>query len=138
MQRRRRVPRSLATPRWRDAAREISATTHEMLSYVCSTQEGRDFAQKKLAKWYPAGLDMFGKAESARQYDYIRWGLRRRTNEEMRQAFKAEVDAQTGFKAGASLSAAIDPDGIGSNSAVPGSDVSIAESSASNSDMQRC
>jgi hypothetical protein len=48
---------------------------------------------------------------------------------------KAEVDTQTGFKAGASLSAAIDPDGIGSNSAVPGSDVSISESSAWNSDM---
>jgi 1,2-phenylacetyl-CoA epoxidase catalytic subunit len=36
---------------------------------------------------------MFGKSNSTRQYDYIRWGLRRRTNEEMRRAFKAEVDA---------------------------------------------
>lgn len=66
---------------------------HEMLSYICSTDDGRAFAQKKLEKWYPAGLDMFGKSDSTRQFDYIRWGLRRRTNEEMRQAFKAEVDA---------------------------------------------
>src|SRR5579863_448651 len=40
-----------------------------------------------LAKWYPAGLDMFGKSGSKRQMDYIKWGLRKRTNEEMRDEF---------------------------------------------------
>src|SRR5438270_712449 len=54
---------------------------------------GKTFAQSKLEKWYPAGLDMFGKSDSTRQYDYIRWGLRRRSNAEMRQAFQDEVDA---------------------------------------------
>ena len=64
----------------------------EMLKDVCSTPAGRAEAQDKLAKWYPAGLDMFGRSDSTRQYEYIRWGLRRRTNEEMRQAFREEVD----------------------------------------------
>lgn len=65
---------------------------YEMLKSVCATPKGRALAQEKLAVWYPAGLDMFGRSDSQRQYDYIRWGLRRRTNEEMRQAFEQDVD----------------------------------------------
>jgi 1,2-phenylacetyl-CoA epoxidase catalytic subunit len=65
---------------------------YEMLKNVCATPEGKALAQEKLAIWYPAGLDMFGRSDSQRQYDYIRWGLRRRTNEEMREAFRQEVD----------------------------------------------
>ena len=42
---------------------------------------GRALLIKHLAKWYPAGLDMFGKSGSKRQFDYVRWGLRRRSNE---------------------------------------------------------
>lgn len=64
----------------------------EMLKGVCATPEGHAQAQEKLTLWYPAALDMFGRSDSARQGDYIRWGLRRRTNEEMRQAFRTEVD----------------------------------------------
>ncbi len=48
--------------------------------------------EKHISKWYPAGLDMFGQSGSKRQHDYLRWGLRRRTNEEMRDAFIAEVN----------------------------------------------
>ncbi len=66
---------------------------YEILRDVCATPEGRRQAQEKLELWYPAGLDMFGRSDSERQYDYIRWGLRRRTNEEMREAFRQEVDA---------------------------------------------
>jgi 1,2-phenylacetyl-CoA epoxidase catalytic subunit len=35
---------------------------------------------------------MFGKSGSKRQFDYVRWGLRRRTNEQMRDEFTAEVN----------------------------------------------
>lgn len=66
---------------------------YEMLKGVCATPEGRALAQEKLALWYPAGLDMFGRSDSTRQYAYLRWGLRRRTNDEMRRAFQTEVDA---------------------------------------------
>jgi ring-1,2-phenylacetyl-CoA epoxidase subunit PaaA len=65
----------------------------EMLKGVCATEEGRKLAQEKLTSWYPAGLDMYGRSDSQRQYDYIRWGLRRRTNADMREAFRQEVDA---------------------------------------------
>ena len=66
---------------------------YEMLKGVCATPEGRAFAQEKLPRWYAAGLDMFGRSNSTRQYNYIRWGLRKRTNEEMRQGFRKEIDA---------------------------------------------
>ncbi len=69
---------------------------YEMLKGVCATPAGKALAQEKLPRWYAAGLDMFGRSDSQRQYSYIRWGLRRRTNEEMRQAFRQEVDAVLG------------------------------------------
>jgi ring-1,2-phenylacetyl-CoA epoxidase subunit PaaA len=55
-------------------------------------ERGRAKLIGHLAKWYPAGLDMFGKSGSKRQFDYLRFGLRRRTNEQMRDEFTAEVD----------------------------------------------
>jgi len=53
---------------------------------------GRAMIQKHLKKWYSAGLDMFGQSGSKRQFDYMHWGLRRRTNEDMRAAFTDEVN----------------------------------------------
>jgi ring-1,2-phenylacetyl-CoA epoxidase subunit PaaA len=55
-------------------------------------QGGRAIISKHLQKWYAAGLDMFGQSGSKRQYDYMRWGLRRRSNEDMRAAFIDEVN----------------------------------------------
>jgi len=66
---------------------------YEMLKGICATPEGKALAQERLKIWYPAGLDMFGRSGSTRQNDYLRWGLRRRTNEEMRTAYQREVDA---------------------------------------------
>ncbi len=55
-------------------------------------EQGRAQLEKYISKWYPAGLDMFGQSGSKRQHDYLRCGLRRRTNEEMRSAFIEEVN----------------------------------------------
>jgi 1,2-phenylacetyl-CoA epoxidase catalytic subunit len=55
-------------------------------------EHGRDRIAKYLPKWYAAGLDMFGQSGSRRQHDYLRAGLRRRTNHEMRAAFTEEVN----------------------------------------------
>ena len=55
-------------------------------------EHGREKIMHHLRKWYPAGLDMFGKSGSRRQNDYVRWGLRKRTNEQMREDFTAEVN----------------------------------------------
>jgi 1,2-phenylacetyl-CoA epoxidase catalytic subunit len=35
---------------------------------------------------------MFGRSESSRQWHYVEWGLKRSLNEELRQAFVAQVD----------------------------------------------
>jgi ring-1,2-phenylacetyl-CoA epoxidase subunit PaaA len=59
-------------------------------------EHGREKLIQYLKKWYPAGLDMFGKSGSSRQYEFMKWGLRRRTNEEMRAEFEAEVNALLG------------------------------------------
>ncbi|MGH7948942.1 MAG: Phenylacetic acid catabolic protein [Candidatus Binataceae bacterium] len=55
-------------------------------------EHGRERIARYLKKWYPAGLDMFGQSGSKRQYDYLNWGLRKRTNEEMRAEFMEEVN----------------------------------------------
>ena len=47
--------------------------------------------QAAVGRWYPAALDMFGNAQSKRAHAYIRWGLKRRTNQEARQHYIAET-----------------------------------------------
>jgi ring-1,2-phenylacetyl-CoA epoxidase subunit PaaA len=53
-------------------------------------------AQRRLERWYPITLDMFGRTDSKRQYDYIEFGLRSRTNEEARSAFMAKCEEVVG------------------------------------------
>lgn len=62
------------------------------LRKVCETPEGREAAQEELYKWYPATLDMFGRSDSKRQWAYVEWGLKENGNEELRQAYVAEMD----------------------------------------------
>lgn len=69
-----------------------AAFGYMLLRRACQTTEGRAAAEHCLPKWYAAGLDMFGRSGSKRQNDYIKWGLRKRTNEEMREAFTREVN----------------------------------------------
>jgi len=54
--------------------------------------EALDRVQKSIDFWYPTALDMFGSATSKRAERYREWGLKRRTNEEARQQFMAEVN----------------------------------------------
>jgi len=69
-----------------------AAFGYTLLRRVCQTPEGRKAAEHYLPKWYAAGLDMFGSDSSKRQYDYIKWGLRKRTNKQMRDEFTVEVN----------------------------------------------
>jgi ring-1,2-phenylacetyl-CoA epoxidase subunit PaaA len=48
---------------------------------------------RRLDKWYPMALDMFGHSDSSRQWRYIAWGIKRSGNEALRQAYAAEVTA---------------------------------------------
>jgi ring-1,2-phenylacetyl-CoA epoxidase subunit PaaA len=57
------------------------------LTEVAKTSSGRERAQEELERWWPAALDMFGTSTGQRQYQYITWGLREQTNEELRNAY---------------------------------------------------
>ena len=56
-------------------------------------QGKQDEVQAAIDRWYPEALDMFGNARSKRDHKYIRWGLKRRTNEQARQQYAAEAQA---------------------------------------------
>ncbi|MEE8607241.1 MAG: Phenylacetic acid catabolic protein [Nitrospiraceae bacterium] len=58
---------------------------------LCATPEGKQQVQEAVNLWYPKGLDMFGRSDSWRSHRYLEWGLKRRTNEEARKQYIAEV-----------------------------------------------
>jgi ring-1,2-phenylacetyl-CoA epoxidase subunit PaaA len=59
---------------------------------VRSSADGKAQAQAAIDKWFIVGLDMFGKSGSARTERYLEWGLKRRTNEEARSQYIAEME----------------------------------------------
>lgn len=59
------------------------------LKEICETREGRDSAQARLEKWWPAALDMFGRSDSRTSPDYVKWGIKSGSNEELRQNYIA-------------------------------------------------
>lgn len=61
------------------------------LRRVCSTSEGLDEANDKIRIWWPAALDMFGRSTSQFSEAYVRWGLRKLNNEQLRQRYIAET-----------------------------------------------
>jgi ring-1,2-phenylacetyl-CoA epoxidase subunit PaaA len=63
----------------------------QKLQELCKTAEGAWAAQVAVDRWVPRGLDMFGRAESRRAERYLYWGLKRRTNEQGRQEYLAEI-----------------------------------------------
>src|SRR6202034_4633520 len=61
------------------------------LRRVCSTPEGLADANEKIKIWWPAALDMFGRSDSEFSDAYVRWGLRKLNNEELRQQYAADT-----------------------------------------------
>jgi ring-1,2-phenylacetyl-CoA epoxidase subunit PaaA len=53
----------------------------------CATAEGRRQAQERVPRWYGYALDMFGTSTGTRQWKYIEYGLKTKSNEELRLAF---------------------------------------------------
>jgi ring-1,2-phenylacetyl-CoA epoxidase subunit PaaA len=51
-------------------------------------------AQELLAVWWPMTLDMFGNSGSSRNRRYRAWGLKKHTNEQLREAFIADTVPQ--------------------------------------------
>jgi ring-1,2-phenylacetyl-CoA epoxidase subunit PaaA len=58
---------------------------------LCETPEGRREAQQALQRWWPVALDVFGRSSSQRSKRYVKWRLRKYTNEEARVRF---IEAQ--------------------------------------------
>ncbi len=54
---------------------------------LCQSAEGRAQVQAGLTKAWAVTLDLFGRSNSERSRQYVRWGLRRYTNEEARQRY---------------------------------------------------
>ena len=69
----------------------VDAYGHVKLRDMVRTEEGRAEAQAAIDRWYPRGLDMFGRANSRRAARYQHWGLKRRSNETARTEYMAEV-----------------------------------------------
>jgi ring-1,2-phenylacetyl-CoA epoxidase subunit PaaA len=53
----------------------------------CKTDEGRAEVQKSLDNAWPVSLDLFGRKDSERSKLYLKWGLRKYSNEEARQRY---------------------------------------------------
>jgi ring-1,2-phenylacetyl-CoA epoxidase subunit PaaA len=64
---------------------------HVKLRDLVRTEEGRAQAQAALDRWYPRALDMFGLSSSRRAARYVRWRLKRRSNDAARAEYMAEV-----------------------------------------------
>jgi ring-1,2-phenylacetyl-CoA epoxidase subunit PaaA len=64
------------------------------LQRIREDRRGRALTQALLPKWYPAALDMFGRSDSKNAPKFIAWGLKSVGNAEIREAYKAYVDAK--------------------------------------------
>jgi 1,2-phenylacetyl-CoA epoxidase catalytic subunit len=64
----------------------------QQLQKLMETPEGQEAAQRAIDNRYVVGLDMVGRSNSARDDGYIEWGLKTRTNGEMREDSIAQMD----------------------------------------------
>lgn len=61
------------------------------LRRIVATPEGLQEANEKIKVWWPAALDMFGRSDSSFSDVYVKWGLRKKNNEELRQQYIADT-----------------------------------------------
>jgi ring-1,2-phenylacetyl-CoA epoxidase subunit PaaA len=54
---------------------------------LCQTPAGKQQAQGALLRWWPVALDVFGRSDSKRSRLYVKWRLRKYTNEQARIRF---------------------------------------------------
>lgn len=54
--------------------------------------ESKEKIQQAINYWYIKALDMFGHSESRRSERYLEWGIKRRSNQQAREEYIAEVD----------------------------------------------
>jgi len=76
----------------REEKGHVAYGEQQLQKLIDSGADGKEQAQAAISKWYGIGLDMFGKSGSARTERYLEWGLKRRTNEEARNQYVAEME----------------------------------------------
>src|SRR5205814_10693672 len=76
----------------REEKGHVAYGEQQLQKLIESGTAGKEQAQAAISKWYGIGLDMFGKSGSSRTERYLEWGLKRRTNEEARRQYIAEME----------------------------------------------
>ena len=64
---------------------------YKNLARHCKTPEGLAEANALIGKWWPAALDMFGRSSSKSSEVYLKWGIQKKGNEELRQQYIRET-----------------------------------------------
>ena len=76
----------------REEKGHVAYGEQQLQKLIQSGPEGKAQAQGAISKWFGIGLDMFGKSGLSRTERYLEWGLKRRTNEEARRQYLAEME----------------------------------------------
>ncbi len=84
-------PLSMVSPQLEKDEHFHAATGMKYLERIVRDPAGRAEAQELLHKWWPAALDMFGRSDSVNSEIYVKWGIKARSNEELRQQYIAET-----------------------------------------------
>ena len=62
-----------------------------ILKQLCQTEDTHRRAQEAVTRWFPIALDCFGKSDSVRSELYIKWGIKKHSNEALRQRYINDV-----------------------------------------------
>ena len=75
------------------AKEEMAHVAHgfRITKHHCETEEGREAVQSVLNRKWGQVLDLFGASESKRSGLFLKWGLRKYSNDEARQRFAAQA-----------------------------------------------
>ncbi len=80
-------PLSKVAPKLEREERFHAAAGIKYVRDIVKTPKGKNEAQDALHVWWPAVLDMFGRSDSANSQVYVKWGIKSRSNEELRQRY---------------------------------------------------
>ena len=64
---------------------------YKNLAKHCKKPEGLAEANELIKKWWPAALDMFGRSTSTASAAYVKWGIQKQGNEELRKQYIADT-----------------------------------------------
>ncbi len=84
-------PLAKVSPRLEKEEQFHADTGFKWLKDIVKTRDGKKEAQDYLHKWWPAALDMFGKSDSKNSENYVKWGVKAKTNKQLREQYIAEV-----------------------------------------------